>query len=155
MNSETDNPSSVITRLTEGSLVLSSSEEFEDLKQRNFFCLIWHVYGTYYGIPGNILGWLKQGQHVIVNVSREIIPQARKIIPDLKVIFVKVPLESTLQRMRSRSREPENDPLFQQRLQRAKKNQTLKGADFVVDNSGPLETAAESLLEYLISVDSG
>ena len=126
-------------------------EEFDDLKQRDFFCLTWHVYGTYYGIPGNILGWLRQDQHVIVNVSREIIPRARKIKPDLKVIFVKVPLESTLQRMRSRNRELENDPVFKQRLQRAKDNQTLKGADFVVDNSGPLETAAKTLLNYLLS----
>lgn len=128
-------------------------EEFEDLKQRNFFCLTWHVYGTYYGIPISILDWLKQGQHVIVNVSREIISHARKKIPDLKIIFIKVPLEVTLQRMRSRSREPENDPAFNQRLQRAKENQILKGADFIVDNSGRLETAAESLLEYLISFD--
>ena len=127
-------------------------EEFENLKQSNFFFLTWHVYGTYYGIPISILDWLKQGQQVIVNVSREIISQAREKIPDLKVIFVEVPLEVTLQRMKTRRRESENDPAFKERLQRAKENQILEDADFIVDNSGRLETAAESLFDYLISV---
>jgi ribose 1,5-bisphosphokinase PhnN len=87
----------------------------------------------------------------VVNVSREIIPRARRIIPDLKVIFVSVPLEITLQRMRSRRREAENEPSFQQRLHRAKENQTLKSADFIVDNSGSLDVSAKKLLNYMLS----
>jgi phosphonate metabolism protein PhnN/1,5-bisphosphokinase (PRPP-forming) len=127
--------------------------EFIDLKQRNFFCLTWHVYGIDYGVPNSILDWLNQGQHVIVNVSRKIISQARKQIPDLKVIFVKVPWEVTLQRMRSRSRESENDPAYQKRLRRAKQNQNLADADFFVDNSGSLESAAGALIGYLLSFE--
>ena len=87
----------------------------------------------------------------MVNVSREIIPRARSTIPNLKVIFVSVPLEITLQRMRSRRREAESEQSFQQRLHRAKANQTLKGADFIVDNSGSLDMAAKKLLSYLLS----
>ena len=62
-----------------------------------------------------------------------------------------VPLEITLQRMRSRRREAENEQPFQQRLQRAKENQNLKGADFIVDNSGSLDVSANNLLSYLLS----
>ncbi len=125
--------------------------EFGDLKRENKFCLTWHVYHTDYGVPTVVLNWLNCGQHVAVNVSRKIIPRARGLIPDLKVIFVMVPLEITLQRLRARRREAENDPSFQQRLQRATENQTLKGADFIIDNSGALNVSAKKLLNYLLS----
>ena len=128
--------------------------EFENLKRKNSFWLTWHIYGTDYGVPVSVLRWLNHGQHVAVNVSRDIIPRARKIIPDLKVIFVSVPLGITLKRIRSRRREAEDDPSFQQRLRRAKENQTLDGADFIVDNSGMLNRSAEKLLEYLLSFGS-
>ena len=127
------------------------SENFEDLKQQGKFLLTWHVYDTDYGVPVTIINWLKQGDSVIVNVSRKIIPQARQLISDLKVIFVSVPMEVTLKRIKARSRESEDNPVFQQRLIRAQENQTLDNADFVVDNSVPLQTAAEELLNYMLS----
>ena len=127
--------------------------EFEDLKRKKSFWLTWHVYGTNYGVASTVSEWLNSGQHVAVNVSREIIPRARRMIPDLKLVFVSVPLEITLERIRSRRREAEIDPSFQQRLQRAKENQNLEGADFIVDNSGALDRSVEKLLEYLLSFD--
>jgi phosphonate metabolism protein PhnN/1,5-bisphosphokinase (PRPP-forming) len=129
-----------------------TSEAFENLKQRGKFCLAWHVYGTDYGVPVAMIKWLQQGDAVIVNVSRKIIPQARQRIPGLKVIFVSVPLAVTLLRIKARSRESEDEPGFQQRLARAMENQTLTGADFVVDNSQSLETAAAKLLGYILSL---
>lgn len=129
-----------------------TSRDFEELKQQGKFCLDWHVYDTCYGVPVTIFNWLQQGHPVIVNVSRAIIPQARRKIPGLKVIFVTVPLETTHQRIKSRNRESLNDPGFKQRLIRAKANQALVDADFVVDNSGSLVAAADELLKYLLSL---
>ncbi len=128
-----------------------TNRKFADLKRKNKFWLTWCIYNTNYGIPAIVLEWLSRSQHVVVNVSRKIIPQARRTIPDLKVIFVSVPLEITLQRMKSRHRETENEQSFQQRLDRAKENQTLKDADFIVDNSGALDVSADNLLNYLLS----
>ena len=130
-----------------------TTEEFDDLKRQNKFWLTWYIYGTHYGIPNSILEWIDQGEHVIANVSRSIIPQARKMMPDSKVIFISVPIEITLQRVRTRARETENDPTFQQRLQRAKENQTLREADFTIENTGSLESAVARLLNYLLSFD--
>ena len=146
-------PRRYITRAPHDSeaYVSVTPEEFQKLKRRNTFWLTWHVYQTDYGIPAVILDWLKEGQHVMVNVSRDVIPQARKEIPKLKVIFVTIPFEVTLQRLRSRSRESEKDPLFQQRLQRAQKNLHWKKSDVSIDNSGSLETAAQNLIDYLLS----
>ena len=126
-------------------------KDFETLKQAGKFCLSWHVYDTYYGVPATIINYLQQGNAVIVNVSRAIIPKARQMMPGLKVIFVSVPLEATLQRIQSRNRESLNDPGFKQRLARAQENQKLADADFMVDNSGSLEVAAEELLNYMLS----
>ena len=128
-----------------------TAAEFGDLKRSKKFCLTWRIYQTDYGVPSIVLNWLNSGQHVVVNVSREIIPRARNLIPDLKFIFVMVPLDITRHRLKSRCREAENDPSFQQRLKRAKENQTLIGADFIVDNSGSLNESAEKLLNYLLS----
>ncbi len=146
-------PQRTITRPTHDSEPFTSvtPEEFAALKQRGEFCLTWHVYDTDYGVPAAILDWLDEGISVIVNVSRDIIPQARQLVKDLKVIFVAVPLEISLQRMSARRRESANDPGFQQRMARAEANQTLAEADFVVDNSVPLDEAAKKLFNYLIS----
>jgi ribose 1,5-bisphosphokinase len=146
-------PQRYISRPVHGSepFVSVTSEDFEDLNRQGKFCLTWHIYDTDYGVPVTIFNWLNQGVSVIVNVSRDIIPQARQLIPDLKVIFVSVPLDITLQRIKSRNRESEDGPGFQQRLARAKENQTLADADFVVDNSVPIEEAAEELLKYMLS----
>ena len=147
-------PQRYITRPAHGSepFVSVTSEDFEAINQQGKFCLTWHVYDTDYGVPVTIFNWLDQGVSVIVNVSRKIIPQARQLIPDLKVIFVSVPLDVTLQRIKARNRESEDGPGFQQRLARAKENQTLADADFVVDNSVPLEEAVAKLLKYMLSL---
>ena len=83
-------PQRYITRPAHGSepFISVTSEDFDELNQRGKFCLTWHVYDTDYGVPVTILNWLDQRVSVIVNVSREIIPQARQLIPNLKVIFV-------------------------------------------------------------------
>ena len=125
--------------------------EFKNLKQKGEFWLSWHVYDTHYGVPVTIIDWLQQGDPVIVNVSRAVIPRARQMMPGLKVIFVSVPFETTLQRIQSRNRESIDDPGFKQRLARARENQILADADFVVDNSGALEAAADALLNYILS----
>ncbi len=146
-------PQRYITRPAHDSepFISVTPEVFEDLKQQGKFCLAWHVYDTDYGIPVTMVNWLQQGDSVIVNVSRKIIPQARQLRPDLKVIFVSVPLEVTLQRIKMRSRESEDARGFQQRLARARKHQTMAHADFVVDNSASLEAAAGELVGYMLS----
>ena len=131
-----------------------TADEFEDLKRGGQFCMSWHVYGTHYGVPAALLQWLEQGQHVIVNVSRQITARVRRQIPGARVIFVKVPFEITRQRMKARRRESESEPSFQQRLQRARNNPLLEEADMVIDNSGSLECAVDAMIDYLLSFES-
>jgi len=124
-------------------------DSFIKLKKNGEFALDWHIYGLYYGIRKIINDWLSSGHSVLINVSRKIIPTARSKYPNVKIIFVKVPFEITEKRIRERARE--NEEIIQMRLERAKQNQDLPSADFVLDNSGDLESAGNALLNYILS----
>jgi ribose 1,5-bisphosphokinase len=124
-----------------------TSQEFKRLADQGRFALKWHVYGLYYGIPIEIENWLKTGHSVIVNVSRTIIDEAKKKYKNTKVVFIQVPIETILKRLKNRARE--NKIRLEERIERAKKNQTYSEADFIVDNSGDLAEAINQLLKYI------
>jgi len=126
-----------------------SEEAFNILKKQGAFALDWYIYGLYYGVRKNIELWISQGHPVLINVSRSILIDAKQKYPDLKIIFVKVPFEITAKRMKERGREDTES--MKKRLERARSNQSLPSADFVVDNSGDLEEAAEKMRKYIIS----
>jgi ribose 1,5-bisphosphokinase len=126
-----------------------SEEAFNILKKQGEFALDWYIYGLYYGVRKNIEEWIALGHPVLINVSRSILNAAKKKFPDLKIIFVKVPFEITAKRIKERGREDIES--MKKRLKRARSNQSLPSADFVVDNSGDLEEAAEKMRKYIIS----
>jgi len=130
-----------------------SVDEFKEMEKQGEFALKWHIYHLDYGVPIEIDDWLKKGHAVIVNVSRTIIDEAREKYENVRVVFIQVPFEITLQRVKDRGRE-EGD-LLNERIERAKTHQTLPGADFVVDNSGKLEDAIGQFLNYLVDVVRG
>ena len=120
------------------------------MRNNHEFSLIWHIYDLDYGVPKIVENWLSDGNIVIINVSRTIIPEARKKFPDLKVIFVKVPFDITLARVKSRGREAEDDEIFKERVKRAKENQNFPGADIIIDNSGDLEIAVKNFRNHIL-----
>ncbi|MBY9016758.1 MAG: phosphonate metabolism protein/1,5-bisphosphokinase (PRPP-forming) PhnN [Candidatus Lokiarchaeota archaeon] len=127
-----------------------SPKIFKEMSLHNKFTLEWHIYDLDYGVPIDIDDWLKKGDPVIVNVSRTVVKKARSIYRNILVVFIKVPFEITFQRIKERARE--SGKQLQERIQRAKDNQTFPDADFIVDNSGELESAIDQFLSYLIRV---
>lgn len=127
-----------------------NSKEFNDMSNQGKFALQWHIYGLDYGVPIEIEEWLKNGDIVIANVSRTIINNAKKKYKNLKVVFVDVPFEITLQRVKDRERESKQR--LKERIERARNNQQFPKADFVVDNSGDLDDAITQLLNYIKSI---
>ena len=123
-------------------------EKFQRMKREGKFAFSWHIYGLDYGVPIEIENWLEYGHPVVVNVSRTVINDVKQKYANLKVIFVKVPFEITLKRIKERGRE--SGYLLEERINRARSNQDFPGADFIVDNSGKLEDAIDQLLEYLV-----
>jgi ribose 1,5-bisphosphokinase len=124
-----------------------SVEEFFKLRKR--FALKWVSYDLHYGVAKeDVDGQIKQGNLVVVNVSRQIIDKSRKKYPGMQVIFVKVPIDIILDRLQTRGREDETE--MEKRIERAKETgDELPGADFVVENTGTIEEAGQKLLEYL------
>lgn len=130
-----------------------STEEFREMSKQGKFALKWHIYGLDYGVPIEIDSWLKKGHPVLVNVSRTILKKTCEIYRNLKIIFIEVPFEITLKRLKARARE--SGKRLEERIERAKKNQKFSDADFIVDNSEELENAINQFLNYLVSVVRG
>jgi len=128
-------------------------EDFKKLSLQGEFVLKWHIYGLDYGVPIEIDDWLKKGHPVLVNVSRSIVKKARSIYQNILVVFIDVPFEITLKRVKERARE--SGKRLEERILRAKQNQDIPDADFIVDNSGDLEDAINKFLNYLLSVVRG
>ena len=127
-----------------------TTEKFKEMEDQGKFALKWHIYHLDYGVPIEIDEWLDKGHPVFVNVSRTIIPEARELYENIKVIFIEVPFEITLQRVKNRGRE--KGELLDERVQRAKTHQSFEGADFIVDNSGALEDAVDQFLNYVLKI---
>lgn len=127
-----------------------SHEDFMEMLERGNFALKWHIYGLDYGIHIEIEEWLKKGHPVIVNVSRTIINKAREQYQNVRVIFIKVPIEITVKRIKIRGRETED--LLEERIERARKHQTFPEADFMLENSGDLKDAVKYFLNYLLEI---
>lgn len=130
--------------------VFISTERFKEMEQKGKFALKWHIYGLDYGVPIEIDEWLKKGHPVAVNVSRTIIDETCKEYKNIKVIFIEVPFDLTVKRMKERGRESKER--LKERIERARTNQKLPEADFIVDNSGNLEDAIEQFLNILVKV---
>ena len=124
-------------------------EDFKKMSLQGRFALEWNIYGLDYGVPIEIDDWMRKGHLVLVNVSRSIVKKARDIYQNILVVFIEVPFEITLKRIKERAREREEK--LEERIQRAKKNQSFPEADFIVDNSGDLEDAINKFLSYLLT----
>lgn len=125
--------------------------EFQALQSQGRFCLAWTSYGMGYGVSREVLVDLDAGKPVLVNVSREVTQEARDSLPGVLVAYVHVPLEVSMARIQDRGREDHGSDAYLARIRRAKANPGLREADIVIDNNGPLETAADQLRVFIQS----
>ena len=108
------------------------------------FALVWRAHGLSYGIPITIETALGQGRHVVINVSRSVIPEARRRYQPLRILEAWAPPEVLAERLAGRGRE--NDEEIEQRLARASPI-TVEGPDVTrIETTG---TVAESLTKFL------
>jgi ribose 1,5-bisphosphokinase len=144
-------PKRVITR--QG----SDTEKFESVDKATFyklresgeFILEWESYEHFYGIRRGVLDWLDAGHPVLLNISRNVVQTARERFPDVRVIFIRVPLDVTADRIIERGRESYKEVL--NRVVRAQEHQDYEGADFIVDNVGNIEETSQKVLDYLVA----
>jgi ribose 1,5-bisphosphokinase len=103
---------------------------FDAQERAGAFALSWRAHGNAYGVPRSIEACLERGEHVVINVSREVVAAARAKFAPCKVILVTAKPDVLAARLKARGRE--SDAAIVDRLSRERAVE----ADATVDNSG-------------------
>lgn len=139
-------PRRVITRAatdaTEDHATVSETE-YAAMAASGAFALHWRAHGLGYGIPASIAADLVEGRNVVVNISRAVVGEARRLFQPLSVVSVTVPAAVLADRLRQRNREAAED--ITGRLARAGAY-AIAGPDVIaLDNSGSIDAAGARL----------
>ncbi|MFO7595391.1 MAG: phosphonate metabolism protein/1,5-bisphosphokinase (PRPP-forming) PhnN [Desulfocurvibacter africanus] len=138
--------------------VALSAEEFAFRKACGFFALSWRSNGLDYGLGLELDHWLEAGLLVVLNGSREHLPQALGKYPSLVPVLVRADAGRIRERLDNRGREGQAE--VEARMAKAKRldhgviGATQEGLH-VIDNNGTLEIAGEALLTLLRKLAPG
>jgi ribose 1,5-bisphosphokinase len=143
-------PRRIITRPAEAGgedHVAVTAEDFERRKAAGAFALSWSAHGNAYGIPACITDDLAAGRHVVVNVSRTVIDEARRRFARVGAVVVQAPRDALEARLKARGRE--DDGAVARRLDRATAHGV--GGDGVVEvvNDGTVDQGIARLVAAL------
>lgn len=138
---------------TERGAVSVSEAAFLHLERSGALAMSWRANGLAYGVPVELNQRLAEGCDVLVNGSREYLPQARRRYPGLVPVLLTVSDQALYQRLLQRGRERPAE--IRGRLARNARYLALRSsfrdeALMVLDNSGPVEAAVQTLYQYLI-----
>ena len=131
-----------------------SKGEFARREEEGGFFLSWWAHGFDYGITAEVLEKLAAGGHVVLNVSRRIIGEARQKWPRTHVIQVTARPEVLRERLLARGRETADG--IGERLERAGEIR-LADAEWLsaLDNSGDLASAVARFTALISRLASG
>ncbi len=124
-----------------------SGEAFEALESAKGLALSWAAHGLSYGIRRDIEAQLAAGINVVANVSRQVLDEARRRFPPVKILEVTATREVLAARLAARGRETAAD--IARRLERAGAVE-VSGPDVIrVDNSRDLASGIAAFVEAL------
>jgi ribose 1,5-bisphosphokinase len=127
--------------------IFLSTEEFKLRIEHNLFALYWESHAQFYGIGIEINQWLKSGFTVVVNGSRQYLPIAQQIYPDMVIVLIDASPEIISERLADRGRETAEE--IQKRIARtAEISADLKNCIKVV-NDGAIIDAGEELVNII------
>lgn len=129
-----------------------SLENFALLRDLGHFVMHWPSHGLYYGISRVIDVYLRRGYVVVLNGSREYLPQALQAYPCLTPVRLHVDAHILQSRLASRNREKGSD--LAARLQRAALPIATVPGLLTIDNSGTLQKAVQALQHIIESLHS-
>ncbi|MBD3766984.1 MAG: phosphonate metabolism protein/1,5-bisphosphokinase (PRPP-forming) PhnN [Gammaproteobacteria bacterium] len=124
--------------------------EFAQRKCLGLFWLSWQSHQLNYAVGTEVRQWLQAGIRVVVNGSRQALPEVARICAQdgIKLIPVWVHCEPSVLAQRLRARGRENEQQIQERLERAKAFVPPDDA-LVIDNSGALTDSVQHFITYL------
>jgi ribose 1,5-bisphosphokinase len=119
------------------------------LHRKSEFALAWNIYDNWYGIPWESIHEVyRNNSLLLINVSRGVLHEARKLFPSSLIILVTVPKEIAESRIKNRGRE-DNEGM-NKRLTRMSKQVDMPPPSILIDNSGDLKDTVRELGEFLI-----
>ncbi len=125
-----------------------SEAEFHLREELGLFAMTWYSHGYHYGIGNEIDTWLDSGVNVLVNGSREFLPQAMAAYDELIPVLVDVNPDKLRQRLIKRGRETEDE--IECRLARhAQMVAQMPDCTLHVCNDGKLEEGVAALLDVV------
>jgi len=124
-----------------------TSEEFERLVTQGAFMLSWRAHGHGYGIPIAAKEALARGRSVIINVSRQVIEEARHQWSPVRVMLISAPRAVLRQRLTRRGREMPEE--IEKRLDRMDAYRVAGDDVREVANAGQLERATNRFVAML------
>jgi len=124
-----------------------TEEEFKARINANLFALHWESHGKYYGIGTEINSWMENGFNVVVNGSRQYLPVAQQIYPDITVILIDASPEVINQRLNNRGREDAGE-IAKRIMRTADINSDLTNCIRIVNDS-TVEDAGEELVNII------
>jgi ribose 1,5-bisphosphokinase len=131
----------------ENHIALTPSE-FQARLRARLFAMHWSSHGLDYGIGLEINHWLARGLTVVLNGSREYLPQAKHSYPDLLPVWIEVSPQVLRARLHARGRESASE--IEARLQRPLPESLKRGQPSqLIRNEGPLEDAAAQLIALI------
>jgi ribose 1,5-bisphosphokinase len=127
--------------------VYLSAEEFKLRRDAGFFALHWESHGNYYAVGAEIDKWMKNGFNVVVNGSRQYLPVAQQLYPELVVILVTANPAVISQRLAGRGRETAAE--IEKRILRSSEIDTDLSGFIQVQNDTTIEAAGDRLIQLI------
>ena len=124
-----------------------STAEFAMRRQAGLMAMHWESHGYCYGVGIEINHWLAKGMTVVVNGSREYLPTATEMYPELRSVWIEVDPETLRARLEARGRE--NPDEISARLARRTPRQRGDHSGDVIRNDGALNVAGEALVDLI------
>jgi ribose 1,5-bisphosphokinase len=128
--------------------VALSAEEFAARRRAGLFALDWESHGHAYGIGIEINQWLAKGVTVVVNGSREYLPQVQEPYPELLAVSIHVPPEILRARLTARGRESAD--AIDARLERHRMLQDQMAFGMTINNDGELAEGGKALVDLIL-----
>lgn len=134
---------------TENHIALSP-QEFKARLKAGLFAMDWKSHETYYGIGKEINYWMHQGFTVIVNGSREYLPEAQEKYKKLRPILIETSPEVLLQRLQNRGRESTKE--IMERIERNSRIAVDNKNIIRILNDGPIEEAGREFHDIISGI---
>lgn len=140
----------VITRQSDGATEdhdTLADAAFVEADEAGAFALSWEAHGLRYGIPASVDDAIANGQVVVANTSRGVIPALRARYANVAVVEITASPEILATRLAARGRESRGEVLA--RLARSVPHDVSGPGHVLIDNSAAAEIAGEKFLAVL------